>query len=206
MVPDKRIPSDSELLQAIQTGGEQAKREAKDELCRRYDPLLLKSVGGYLWRMHCAHAQDQPREVVDSAWINILLNLHELRDVNNFEGWSRSIAINEANAHLKICINGRKTSVEFNDESLLPAARLNDYYKSRDAAIDAARMLKFAENISADFAQVFRLYIVDGLGFDDIAKHLGENKEKIRTLFYRGRRQVMEKFNDAKNQRDDPKK
>jgi RNA polymerase sigma factor (sigma-70 family) len=199
MVPDKRIPSDGELLLAIQTGGEQVKREATDELCRRYDPLLLKAVVGYLWRMHCAHVEDQPREVVDSAWINILPNLGELRDLNNFEGWSRSIAINEANAHLRICINGRKTSVEFNDENLLPVARLNDYYKSRDAAIDAARMLKFAGSISSDFARVFTLYIVEELSFDDIAKRLGQNKEKIRTLYYRGRRQLMEKFNNGKN-------
>ena len=124
-------------------------------------------------------------------------HLKDLKDSEKFESWLGAISKNEANRHLRTCITGDILAVEFTDESL-PAAEIVNYYQSRDAAIDVDRMLRYADNISESFGVVFRLYIGEQLDFDQIAERLGENKEKIRTQYYRGFRKLKDKFNESK--------
>ncbi len=199
MAANERIPSDSDLLRAIQNGNEQARLSCLSELVKRHDARLSQTIFGYLWRKNCDQVAAHAAGVKSNTWLNIADHIIDLEDVLKFKAWSATIAINEANKHLKKCIKGQNYSVELKDESLLPPARLTDYYTSRDAAIDAARILEFAESISPEFAQIFRLYVVEGLSFDEIAKRLGQNREQLRTCFYRGRRSVMERF---RNQRE----
>ena len=160
----------------------------------RSDSELLRVVQSYLWRKNCNQPEEHGNEVRNSAWLNILSHLTDLKDPSKFRAWSTTIVINEAKRHLTTCINNQNTSVELAEESLLPAARITDYYTSRDAAIDAARMLEFAEKISPEFSEVFRLYNVEELGFEEIALRLGQHKERLRTLYYRGLREVKAKF------------
>lgn len=171
------------------------KPKAKGELIERHYRRLIAVIERYLWRKNCNQPAEHAKGVRTSAWISILSHLRDLKDEEKFEGWATTIAINEANRHLNSCIYGQNNSVELKDEGVLPPAQIANYYASRDAAIDAERMLKFAKDISPEFGLVFQLYNMDEIDFEEIARRLGCSKERIRSLYYRGLRKVIAKFN-----------
>jgi RNA polymerase sigma factor (sigma-70 family) len=195
---DAKQMTDGELLSLIQGEAGQSQQDAREELIRRYDPRLVSAIEHYLRVKNCSQPEEHGNGVRSSAWISILGHLSDLKEAEKFGAWAVIISLNQANRHLKGCIDGQNKSCELKDENLLPAARIVDYYRSRDAAIDAERMLKFAEEISPEFGLVFMLYNIHELDFDEIARRLGCNKERIRTLYYRGVRKVIAKFNYAK--------
>ena len=182
----KRVPSDSELLVAIKKGNS----EAVEELWRRHHSALRRMTIGYLEGKGCRDPRDHAEEVKTRAWINIFRYLSNQGDVNKFNAWRDTIARNEAKEHLRSCINEQNTSVELEDETLLPKARINEYYESRDAAIDADKMLTLAKDISSQFVVVFQLHNVDELSFEEIADRLGKSKESVRSIYYRGLRRL----------------
>ena len=196
MSDDRSIPSDSELFSAIQTGDELTRRDATDQLIRKYDQKLTKRIETYLYRKGCNEPSLHAKGVRHQAWINALSHLEDLHDPEKFQPWLATIWRNEAKRHLKPCIINRKTSVQLNDDSDLPPAQISDYYHSRDAAIDVDRMLKFADNLPGDFGQIFRLRIDKGWSFDKIAETSGKKKDNVRNQYYRGLRKMKARFND----------
>ncbi len=188
---DNRVPSDCELLVAIKKGSS----EAVEELCRRHDSALWGVTIGFLEGKGCSHPRDHAEEVKTRAWINIIRYLRDLDDVNKFNAWRDAIARNEAKQHLRSCIKEQNTSVDLEDETLLPKTRITEYYESRDAAIDANKMLTLAKKISSEFAVLFQLYNVDELSFDEIAVRVGKPKESLRNVYYRGLKRLKVMIN-----------
>jgi RNA polymerase sigma factor (sigma-70 family) len=186
---NEQFRSDSELLDAIKKGSE----EAKGQLYRKHYSALLKVTAGFLRRHGCNQPNDHAEGIQNGVWSNILPSVSGLRDVTRFEAWRDTIARNEANKHLKTCIREQNTSVELADKTVLPEARISNYYESRDAAIDAEKMLTLAKSISQEFALIFQLYTLKELEFDEIAIRLGKNLDTIRTTYYRGREKLMAK-------------
>lgn len=181
--------SDGELLNAIQSGSDEAARE----LYRRHNSELREVVGSFLRGNGCNHSSDHSEEVTSRAWVRIIRYLGELADINKFKQWRDAIARNEANVHLRTCIKEQNTSIELEDETFLDRAHITDYYTSRDAAIDADKMLMLAENISPDFAEIFKLRM-DDLNFDEIAAQMGKNVANVRNVYYRGLRRLQTQF------------
>src|SRR6185369_14767077 len=120
--------------------------------------------------------------------------LDSVLESEKFRAWLIKVARNEANRHLQSCIDDQNYSVELSDDPLRPAAQISNYYRSKDAAIDADRMLSYANSISEEFGSIFRLYNEEELDFDEIARRLGKNKEAVRTQYYRGFRKVRARF------------
>ena len=182
MSDDKWIPSDDEL------------RDAK-ELVKKYREKLYNTIVKYLRAKHCNQPREHAEGVCSNSWINALRSLHTVQDWRKFEGWLLAIATNEAIRHLRFCIRQEKLDAELTEETLLPRARLTDYYHSRDAAIDVDRMLSYVESMSEDLGSIFRLRYIKGLSFDEIAERLGKSTDNVRTQHYRALRKIKEKFN-----------
>ena len=195
MNDDNSIPSDSELLSAIQTGDEPTQRGAIDKLINKYGERLNHVIVKYLLRKNCKQSRVHAEGVCSFVWIKTLGGLGTLRDRAKFDRWLLRTARNEANRHLRLCILNEKRDGEFPDESHLPPARLTNYYQSRDAAIDMDRMLSYAESISEIVGSIFRLRYEQELDFDEIGRRLGKSTANIRNLHYRALRKIKAKFN-----------
>ena len=189
------FPSDSELLHAIKTGDERTRQEAKNKLVAKHNEKLTESIVGYLRWKKCNQPAIHGKGVLNHTWINGFSNLDDVHEPEKFRAWLIAVGHNVANRHLKSCIGDQNSSVEFTEDPLKPPAQIADYYSSKDAAIDADRMLTYAYNISEEFGSIFRLYNEEELEFDEIARRLGKSKEAIRTQYYRGFRKVRAKFN-----------
>jgi len=181
MSDEKWIPSDDELRDA-------------QELVKKHREKLYNKIVGFLHGKHCKQPREHAEGVCSNAWINALRNRHQVQDWTKFEAWLHKIAENEAKRHLRQCIRREKRDAEL-DESVLPHAQLIDYYTSRDAAIDCARFLSYADSLSEDVGSIFRLRYVRGLTFEEIAHRLGKTTENVRTLHYRALRKIKKEFN-----------
>ena len=180
MSDDKWIPSDD-------------LRDA-NELVKKHREKLYHKIVNYLYATHCRQPREHAEGVCSNALINALRSHHNVQDWTKFEGWLLIIGINEAKRHLRYCILSGKRNVEL-DESILPRARLIDYYPLRDAAIDAARILDYAASLSEDVGSIFRLRYVMGYSFDEIAQRLGKSTDTVRNQHYRALRKIKKKFN-----------
>ncbi len=194
MIDDKPVPSHGELLSANKTGDEPTQRDAI-ELVKKYREKLNNTIVKYLRAKNCKQPRAHAEGVCSNTWINALASVDTVRDWAKSDRWLLRIGRNEANRHLAICITTEKGQVELTEESLLPPARLTDYYASRDAAIDVDRMLRYAESISEDVGSIFRLRLERDLSFDEIARRLGMTTVNVRNLFYRTLHKMKVKFN-----------
>lgn|SRR5829696_641788 len=106
MNDERRIPSDSELLSAIQTGDDPTRRDAKDQLIRKHDEKLTRGIAAYLQEKNCDQPSVHAKEVGRQAWSNALGHLEDLLDPEEFESWIAILWRDEANRHLKLCSDG----------------------------------------------------------------------------------------------------
>jgi len=173
--------------------GERPMSDDPRELVKQYGDRLYNAIVKYLHAKHCQQPQAHAEGVCSASWINALASLKTVRDWERFDRWLLRIGRNEANRHLKLCIGKEKRDVEITDE--LPLAQLTDYYHSKDAAIDADRILTYVENISPELGSIFRLRLEHNLGFAEIGARLGITTVNVRNLYYRTLRKVKLKFN-----------
>lgn len=186
--------SDCELLRAIETRDEPTQQNAAGKLVEKHTARLKKLIVAHLQRKNCNQPAVHVKEVMSDTWMSVFGHLRNLRDPKKFEQWLITIGRNEANRHLRSCIAGQVSSFQITAGFVCPPAQISGYYHSRDAAIDAGRMLSYAEGISEEFGSIFRLYNEKDLGFDEIAHRLGKNEQAIRTLYYRGLRKLKGRF------------
>jgi RNA polymerase sigma factor (sigma-70 family) len=194
MSDTKSFPSDSELLRAIRTGDESTRQAAKQTLVEKHTPRLKASSHSQLRRKNCNQPAVHVNGVVNATWINVFANLDDLDDDEKFVQWSGTIGRNVTTLHLRGCIAGQISSVQMTDDSLYPPAEISGYYSSKDAAIDADRMLTFAHSVSEDSGSIFYLHHVEEVGFGEIARRLGKNEDAVRTQYYRLIRKMKRKF------------
>jgi RNA polymerase sigma-70 factor (ECF subfamily) len=182
METPERIPSDGELLKAMQMGDE----EATAKLVLRHNAAILTVLIAFLAKKGCNCPPDHAEEVKTKVWINILHYLNTLHDTAKFEAWRDQIARNEANNHLRSCIPGQNNFVALEDGASLPDGKIADNHQVIENAELVNKALGLAENLSPKLAEIIRLRFEEGLSWDEIAEQFGENRETLRTFYNRG--------------------
>jgi DNA-directed RNA polymerase specialized sigma24 family protein len=71
-----------------------------------------------------------------------------------------------------------------------------------DAAIDAAKVLELASEISAEFADILYLHFVEELNFHDIAALMEMPYPTVRTIYYRNKPKVHEYLTSTSRERE----
>jgi RNA polymerase sigma factor (sigma-70 family) len=178
----KRIPSDSELLCAIQNGV----TEAKEELARRHDRVLNEIITGYLRKKGCNQPGQHAEGVKGDAWVNICASRREPSSIGKPEAWMAVIAINAANKHLRECIKEQREQTKLEEKHSLPEGELFDSYSIINAGLEVETVLNLADNISEDFSLILTLRHLEGLTFEEIADRLGRHAVSVRVTYGRG--------------------
>jgi RNA polymerase sigma factor (sigma-70 family) len=178
----KRIPSDSELLCAIQNGVP----EAKEELVRRYDPVLLVIITGYLRKNGCNQPSQHADGSKSGAWVNIFTYHGDATNIGDPKAWLAVIAINAANKHLRECIKEQNDFTEIEEKHSLPEGDLFDFYETKNAGLTAEMVLSLADNISPEFSLILTLHHLEELTVEEIAVRLRKPPATVRVIYYRG--------------------
>lgn len=160
-------------------------RPAQRILYERMAPKLYHTCKRYL------RSQRDIEEVLAEACFQMLTKIHQLKEVQAFEGWARRIAVNQCLALLK-----KQTSFGIHlDESIA------DIYAdaSQGYPMDADDLLQLMQELPDGSRTVFNLYVVEGYTHKEIASMLGisEGTSKSQLNFSRKKLQeLVHKFYD----------
>lgn len=174
--PAKLIPSDGELLDAVQKGSE----ERTEELVHRWNSTLSKLITTYLAAKGCSYPDEHADGTITNTWLTVFHSIKTLRDVSNFGAWLSAIARRKAIEHLRECLREQNTSLDLEGKPIVSADKLIENVKL------AKEIIELAERISPRFAQIISLRFVEGFSFNEIADQLGEDEAALRTIYSRG--------------------
>jgi RNA polymerase sigma factor (sigma-70 family) len=178
--------TDEQLIQACQ----QMQRPAQRILYEQLAPKLYHTCRRYLRNQH------EIEEVLADTFYIILTRIHQLKEVQAFEGWARRIAVNQCLAFLK-----KQTSFSIFLDDTMADTQADD---SIDAPMDAEDLMKLLAQLPDGCRTVFNLYVIEGYAHKEIADMLGitEGTSKSQLNFSRKKLQeLVHKFYDQSYKR-----
>ncbi len=149
--------------QNILEGCLREERKAQSELYR----LLYDRFMGM-----CIRYRENKNDAVvslNTAFVKILSNLNELKDLDVFEGWAKRIIINQMLTEIK------KASIERDRTESIDHADLSTYTSTLNTGeqkLDAEYLKQLLKALPTKTNHVFNLFAIDGYSHKEISKLL----------------------------------
>jgi RNA polymerase sigma-70 factor (ECF subfamily) len=170
-------PSDEDLVSGIR-GGDMALFEV---LMRRYNQRLFRVARGIV-REH-AEAED----VVQQAYLNAYVHLHQYDQRGSFAGWLTRIAVHEAFARHRR--RAAAASESMGDDG--PWTRLASTSPDPEQAAQSSELRRdlqaMVDALDETYRPVFVLREVEGLSTAETADALGLSEDVVKTRLHRAR-------------------
>ncbi|MCX7605034.1 MAG: sigma-70 family RNA polymerase sigma factor [Bryobacteraceae bacterium] len=177
-VPDRDCGKSACLIRAARDG----EREARERLFARLLPLVRQQA-----RRLCG-GQARQEDIVQTALLQALAHLSELRRPERFAAWVRRIV---TNAFLMEERN-RQHEPGGSGDMRETLARSRACEEEMDARRELARILRLAPSLPPVLAETFRLRVVEGLSTREAAERLGVSEEAVRARLSRARKRLRE--------------
>ena len=137
--------------------------------------------------------KDEARDIANIVFVNIYDKLSKFVEYKTFKGWLRTVTKNTAIDYLRT-VKDKQVYVESNDYRL---QRRESYSKNED---DIASQMTF-DNITSQIPnltpikrKVLAMFYIDNYTIADISKCLGIPVNTIKSILFRFRKQVFNKF------------
>jgi len=182
---------DKQLEQQLVRRAKQGDKEAFDALMLRYQSRIAKLISRYVREAGDVH------DVTQEVFIKALRALPKFRGDSTFYTWLYRIAINTAKNHLQA--EGRRpaeTNVDFDE--LENRTRFKENSTPERLLIGDEVMETVFEAINdlpEDLKQVILLRELDGMSYDEIAKHMDCPIGTVRSRIFRARETIFSKLN-----------
>ncbi len=156
---------------------------------------LYNTYSAKLYGLCLRYSQDQTEaeDVLQEAFLKIMLNLKEYNGTGSFEGWMKRIAINTAitNYHKNL---KHRFHYDIDEMYDLPAEDVN--FDSADFTRD--ELLSIINHMPQGYKMVFNLYAVEGFKHREIAEMLGIDINTSKTQFLRARKYIIKELENLK--------
>ncbi len=198
------VPPSAKMRAAEPDGQELARRarageaHAFEDIMRRYNRLLFRSARGI------ASDDAQAQDVVQEAYLQAFLHLHDFRGESELGTWLVRITIRVALQALRR--KGQLVQLEDGwDSGDLTCAESNmpNQFVSPEPPDSAAErgelraLLQSAiENLPVIYRSVFMLRAVENMPVDEVADCLGVNPDVVKTRFLRARAMLRDSLAD----------
>lgn len=155
---------------------------AQKEVFATYSPQLYKVACRYTSDGHSA------KDILQDSWIKIFGKIDQYKEEGKFESWCKVIVIRTALTYR------RKLKVYLNDEEY----QSGDYALDPQVLIDmdAADLMKVVDSIPSDYADIFKLFVIEGYSHREIGELLdiGESTSRCKVSLARKKlRAILEK-------------
>lgn len=155
---------------------------AQKEVFSTFSPQLYKIAFRYTSDGHTA------KDILQESWIKIFGKIDQYKEQGKFEAWCKVIVIRTALTYR------RKLKVYVNDEEY----QSGDYSLDPQVLMDmnAADLMKVIDSIPSDYADIFKLYVIEGYSHKEIGQILdiGESTSRCKVSLARKKlRAILEK-------------
>ena len=186
MASNKNTLEENDLVSRLKQGQEWA----FNILVNKYQNMLLKIAYGITLD------REESLEIVQDVFVSVHKNIKNFRQDASLAGWLRKITINN-------CLNWKRKwkrrfrwshhSIEPKDETLLLKERKDD--KSPEALYREKQLeLQVMENIGKlpeKIRAVFVLNTLEGLSYDEIARHLNIKRGTVSSRLHHARKLLL---------------
>jgi len=165
--------TDAELVDRVR-GGDTALFEV---LMRRHNPRVYRVARAVI------KDENEAEDVMQQAYINAYLHLHQFQDRSQFSTWLTRITVNEALARRK----KQRPEEPFEDVmDTAPAVQLDPERQAYGAEL--GRLIEESvDKLPESYRVVFVLRDIEGLSTDETAETLDLGEEAVKTRLHRAR-------------------
>lgn len=146
---------------------------AQKEVFVTYSPQLYKVAYRYTSDSHTA------KDILQESWIKIFGKIDQYKEEGKFEAWCKVIVIRTALTYRrKLKVYLRNEEYQSGDYSLDPQVLID---------MDAADLMKVIDSIPSDYADIFKLFVVEGYSHKEIGALLdiGESTSRCKVSLAR---------------------
>lgn len=150
-------------------------------LYTRYAGAVYNSV----YRITNNHATAE--DIVQDAFCVAFEQLDKLRDIKNFEGWVKRIALNKA-----INLFRESKTIFIEDAHLEPVA--DEEYSEDEELIFQCRVEDVKEairNLPDGYRTIVLLYVLEDIPQEEIAKMMNISHSTVRSQYHRAKRKIV---------------
>lgn len=146
---------------------------AQKEVFSTYSPQLYKVAYRYTSDGHTA------KDILQESWIKIFGKIDQYKEEGKFEAWCKVIVIRTALTYR------RKLKVYLSDEEYQSGDYSLDPQVLKD--MDAADLMKVIDSIPSNYADIFKLYVIEGYSHKEIGELLdiGESTSRCKVSLAR---------------------
>jgi len=131
-----------------------------------FSPVLYKVARRYCSDGHAAN------DILQDSWIKIFDNIHLYKEEGKFESWCKVIVIRTA------LTQRRKLKIHINIDEFQMGDYTLDPQIISDMNIDD--LMKVIDSIPSDYADIFKLYVIEGYSHKEIGEILDINESTSR--------------------------
>lgn len=156
---------------------------------------LYDTYSPKLYGLCLRYSQDtvEAEDVLQEAFLKILLNLKEYSGSGSFEGWMKRIAINTAitNYHKNL-----KHRYHYDIDQMYDLPTEEVSFDSAEFTRD--ELLSVINKMPQGYKMVFNLYAVEGFKHREIAEMLGVDINTSKSQFLRARKYIIKELENLK--------
>jgi RNA polymerase sigma-70 factor (ECF subfamily) len=144
-----------------------------------------KSIYHAVYRVTSNSAEAE--DIVQEAFCTAFEQLDKLKNQNNFEGWVKRIAINQAISAL------RKKKMVFTEDSQLEAVADDEVDISEELLFQCQidDIKKAIQQLPDGYRTIVSLHIFEDMGQEEIGKMLGISHATVRSQYHRAKKKIF---------------
>lgn len=154
--------------------------------CKKQDPkfqrLLYEKYSGKMYSLCLRYLKDEAdaEDVLISGFTKVFTNINQYRGTGSFEGWIRTIMVNEALGFIR---KNKSLFVEVD----IDHAQQKISVEALESALELEDLFNLVQNLPAGYRTIFNLYAIEGYSHKEISEIMGISVQTSKSQLSRAR-------------------
>lgn len=151
------------------------------QLYQKYATSIFHSI------LRLVSDRAEAEDILQEVFVSVFSNREQLKKLENFEAWTRRIAINTSISRI------RKKKIHFSDIELINEIEINDQHEDLEWQEDKiAEIYAAIAQLPASARTIVNLYVFEDLSQEEIGKMLGMTHTAVRSQYHRAKNRIAQ--------------
>ncbi|MCX6272502.1 MAG: sigma-70 family RNA polymerase sigma factor [Bacteroidetes bacterium] len=185
------MSSDEKLLRGCLEG----KRQAQNQLYRRYAPTMLGVCLRY------SRSREEAEDVMQEGFIKVFQNIGHYKGTGSFEGWIRRIMVNTSINQYHATLKQQFVHVE--NIELLGQEVEKDHFEMSEPgdeplSVSPEVVIEYIRKMPDGYRMILNMYVFEGYQHKEIAEMLGISENTSKSQLSKGRKYLKNQLAQTK--------